>query len=160
MIRSLHGQPGKRFFSSTHLLVIDRDHLVVTPHQEHWSEETIEKGQKDTILGPYRLRMIVVPSGSPVNNGTDAILDGDALTFPLTWRKWRPGDSFHPLGMSHHKKLSDFLIDNKVSVADKESVTVLESDGKVAWVAGHRIDDRFKLTEQTRLAVKFTLSPK
>jgi tRNA(Ile)-lysidine synthase len=160
MIRSLHGQPGKRFFSSTHLLVIDRDHLVVTPHQEHWSEETIEEGQKDTILGPYRLRMIVVPYGSPVNNGTDAILDGDALTFPLTWRKWRPGDSFHPLGMSHHKKLSDFLIDNKVSVADKESVTVLESDGKVAWVAGHRIDDRFKLTEQTRLAVKFTLSPK
>jgi tRNA(Ile)-lysidine synthase len=62
--------------------------------------------------------------------------------------------------MTHHKKLSDFLIDSKVSVADKESVTVLESGGQVAWVVGRRIDDRFKLTESTRSPIKFTLTPK
>jgi tRNA(Ile)-lysidine synthase len=160
VIRSLHGQAGKRFFSSTHLLVIDRDHLVVTPHQEDWSEESIDKGQAETILGPYRLNMKAVTVMSPLNSDTEAVLDGDALQFPLIWRKWRPGDSFYPLGMTHHKKLSDFLIDSKVSVADKESVTVLESGGQVAWVVGRRIDDRFKLTESTRSPIKFTLTPK
>ena len=58
--------------------------------------------------------------------------------------------------MDHKKKLSDFFIDNKISVADKETITVLESDGKVVWVVGHRIDDRFKLTADTRTMIRFS----
>ena len=60
--------------------------------------------------------------------------------------------------MEHKKKLSDFFIDRKVSMADKELVTLLESDGKIVWVAGHRIDDRFKVTSKTTSIVKFTLT--
>ena len=68
----------------------------------------------------------------------------------MLWRKWRSGDSFFPLGMSHRKKVSDFLIDQKVSFAEKNDITVLESGGDVVWVVGHRVDDRFKVTGQTK----------
>jgi len=47
------------------------------------------------------------------------------------------------------KKISDFLIDLKVPVSDKEKVLLLLSDEEVAWVMGYRIDDRFRVTAQT-----------
>lgn len=80
----------------------------------------------------------------------EASLDADELKFPLTWRKWKTGDSFQPLGMKHRKKLSDFLVDNKLSLADKNITTVLESDGEIVYVVGWRIDDRFKIKETTK----------
>jgi tRNA(Ile)-lysidine synthase len=153
----LNGQPGKRFFSTTHLLVVDRESLIVTPHQPHWDEETINKGQAETILGPFRLKMREVKEMEPGSDKGEAMLDAGLLTFPLRWRKWQAGDSFHPLGMDHKKKLSDFLIDNKISVADKEVVTVLESDGDIVWVVGHRIDDRYKITVTTTSILRFSL---
>jgi tRNA(Ile)-lysidine synthase len=60
--------------------------------------------------------------------------------------------------MNHHKKISDFLIDRKVSVGEKDSVTVLESGGEIIWVVGQRIDNRHKLTPETRKAIVFTVS--
>jgi tRNA(Ile)-lysidine synthase len=157
IIQSLNGQPGKRFFSTTHLLVIDRELLIITPHQQHWNEVTIDKGQAETILGPFLLRMKAVKEMELGSDKGEAILDAGLLTFPLLWRKWQAGDSFHPLGMDHKKKLSDFLIDNKISVADKEAVTVLVSDGDIVWVVGHRIDDRYKLTANTSSILRFSL---
>jgi tRNA(Ile)-lysidine synthase len=88
----------------------------------------------------------------------EAVLDADKILFPLTWRRWRPGDYFFPLGMEHHKKVSDFLIDNKVSLGEKDSVTVVESAGEIIWLAGLRIDNRFKLTNSTKRALYFSLS--
>jgi len=68
---------------------------------------------------------------------------------------WQAGDSFVPLGMSQHKKVSDFLIDEKVPVTLKSGVTVLESNGEIVWIVGYRIDDRYKLTKITRQAARF-----
>ncbi|MBK5278278.1 MAG: tRNA lysidine(34) synthetase TilS, partial [Bacteroidia bacterium] len=87
-----------------------------------------------------------------------AVVDADRLRFPLQWRKWKAGDSFYPLGMEHHKKLSDFLIDQKVSIADKDILTVLESNGEIVWVVGHRVDNRFKITPQTKHALTFKVA--
>jgi tRNA(Ile)-lysidine synthase len=158
VLQSLKGQPGKRFFSSSHLLVLDRDFILITPLQHGWTETIIEKKQVESYLGPWTIKKDHLTEMLPVSNEMEAILDEELLSYPLVWRKWKPGDSFHPLGMDHKKKLSDFFIDKKLSLADKEIVTVLELGDRIVWVAGHRIDDRFKLTTKTTSIVRFRLS--
>lgn len=79
-----------------------------------------------------------------------AYLDLEKLEFPLEIRKWQKGDVFYPFGMKGKKKLSDFFIDKKLSLNQKENAWLLTSKGKIAWVIGQRIDNRFKITEKTR----------
>jgi tRNA(Ile)-lysidine synthase len=74
----------------------------------------------------------------------------DQLIFPLKLRRWKAGDSFRPLGMKGSKKISDYLINNKVSLPDKQHIRIIESGSNIVWLVNHRIDDRFKVTEKTR----------
>jgi tRNA(Ile)-lysidine synthase len=55
-----------------------------------------------------------------------------------------------PLGMSNFKKLSDFYIDNKFSLVEKEKTWLLLSGDDIIWVIGHRLDDRYKVTPRTK----------
>lgn len=87
---------------------------------------------------------------SPVVEFVDADIAGDALTL----RNWHPGDWFTPLGMTGHKKVSDFLIDSKIPVYQKNNVFVLSNRDGIIWVCGLRVDDRFKLKEETRRILK------
>ena len=80
------------------------------------------------------------------------MLDYDKLEFPLILRKWEKGDFFFPLGMKGTKKLSDFFIDNKISIPEKEQIWVLCSTTKIIWVVGMRISERFKISEKTKKA--------
>ncbi len=52
--------------------------------------------------------------------------------------------------MKTSKKISDFLIDNKVPLIFKEKVFLLCSNDKIVWVIGMRIDNRFKTTSKTK----------
>lgn len=89
-------------------------------------------------------------SGGP----STAWLDADRLSFPLKVRGACPGDRFHPLGAPGMKKMHDFLLDLKLPRDERGGVAVLESAGKIAWVLGLRIDERFKVGEGTsRVAV-------
>lgn len=79
-----------------------------------------------------------------------AYIDVKKLKFPLTLRKWNFGDKFMPLGMKGMRKLSDFFKDEKLSQAEKSNVRILESEGKIVWVVGMRIDERFKFDKDTK----------
>ena len=85
-----------------------------------------------------------------------AQVDADRLQFPLTLRRWREGDSFVPFGMTGRKKVSDFLIDAKVSVAEKQRQFVLVSGDEIVWLVGRRIDDRYRLTPDTENVLRIT----
>ncbi len=87
---------------------------------------------------------------SPVVEFVDADAAGEALTL----RSWRAGDWFMPLGMTGRKKISDFLVDSKIPVYQKNNVLVLSNKDGIIWVCGLRVDDRFKLKEDTRRILK------
>jgi tRNA(Ile)-lysidine synthase len=158
IVKGINGQSGKRFLSSTHELIVDRESLILTEHQENWGQVNIESNQQEISLGNKTLKFETADySGLPISDKNQAIIDEGLMQFPITWRKWKPGDFFFPLGMKNRKKVSDFLIDEKVSMADKDSLTVLESNGQIVWVVGHRIDDRFKVTDKTNRVIKISL---
>ncbi|HID55672.1 TPA: tRNA lysidine(34) synthetase TilS [Candidatus Poribacteria bacterium] len=79
-----------------------------------------------------------------------AVLDLERLSSPLIVRNRRPGDRFRPLGMKGSKKLKDFLIERKVPIEERDKVPILISDGEIAWVVGYRVDERFKMRDETR----------
>ena len=89
-----------------------------------------------------------------------AYLDAEQLSWPLLNRSWVATDYFYPLGLRKKKKLNHFLGSLKLSPAIKSKTTVLCSDSKIAWVVGQRIDDRFKITPNTKLVVKITFLSK
>jgi len=159
VIQGLHGQSGKQFLTPSHKLVIDREHIIITPHVDFWNPITIASGQALASLGSWEMDIEKQNDVSRTNDALEAKLDAAKITFPLVWRKWKAGDVFYPLGMEHRKKVSDFLIDKKVSLSDKDVVTVLESNGEIVWVVGYRIDNRFKITPNTTSTILFSLRP-
>ena len=83
------------------------------------------------------------------NDPAYAYLDANLIQYPLTIRRWKEGDYFYPLGMQGRKKISDLLIDMKMPLPEKDNIYILEMNGKIIWIIGLRIDDRFKVTEST-----------
>lgn len=67
----------------------------------------------------------------------------------LDLRLWKSGDYFQPLGMKHSKKISDFLIDQKINCFEKEKQLVLTANGEIVWVCNHRLSDNVKITNKT-----------
>jgi tRNA(Ile)-lysidine synthase len=144
---------GLKFYSPTHLLIKDRENLVITPRKlTQYGTFQLAAGQADLLADGMRLRAELheMPGFDIPRSKSTAALDADKLKFPLTLRRWQEGDWFMPLGLKGKKKLSDFLIDQKVPVNLKDEVRVLTSaDGKICWVVGWRVDDRFKVSEET-----------
>jgi tRNA(Ile)-lysidine synthase len=78
-----------------------------------------------------------------------AALDFDTLKLPLKFRYYKEGDWFCPLGMNAKKSVADFLNGEKVPLLLKKETKLLLSDLSIAWIIGHRVDNRFKITEKT-----------
>lgn len=153
ILRAIHGQPGKVFMSTSHQLVIDRDVVVLAPSPQTFQPVKIDRGDSASELGPFRLSIDERQGNSIETDPAIAILDRDKVTFPLQWRTWKEGDYFFPLGMKGKKKVSDFLVDLKLSIPEKQEVTVIESDDEIVWLPGLRIDDRYKVTAGTRTSL-------
>ena len=151
--QSLSGTSGKVFFSPGHRCLLDRKYLLVEPkkdisdavYQYYIEESTKVIEEPLTLEMRKKKRKRLKISSSPLI----AHIDHDKLKFPLVVRRWKEGDHFYPLGMEGKKKVSDFLIDLKIPVFDKERIWLLCSDDKVVWVIGLRLDDRFKVDSET-----------
>ena len=152
---SLDKQSGKRFFSSAHRITKDRNHLIMEVIPAKKAPKTYKVTPKTKIISidsfDINFSTMAVPKGfKPPVSGLTACLDYGRLKFPLTIRKWKMGDKFHPLGMNKQKKVSDFFIDLKIPVPEKENTLVLVSGNEIAWIIGRRIDNRYKITQATK----------
>ncbi len=144
---------GKVVYSHSHQLLKDRKLFIISPlNNKSNSHFVIDKDQKEVEAQNLVLK-ITSKSSSSYRLKEDqniAALDKEKLAFPLVLRKWRQGDYFYPLGMRKKKKISRFFIDQKLSLHQKEKIWILTSGQRILWIVGMRIDDRFKITSQTK----------
>jgi tRNA(Ile)-lysidine synthase len=119
--------------------------LVVQPNHKYEFNKFCFSSQ---LLDDNKIRLNSGPKSEYV--------DADRITgSELVLRTWAEGDTFVPLGMKTKKKISDFFVDAKIPIYEKRNFPILETkDGEVIWLCGQRLDDRFKLTRDTKRVMK------
>jgi tRNA(Ile)-lysidine synthase len=160
VIALLNSESGKYIQSPSHRVIKNRNWLIISPNQSIAAQNILIEGAGSLQFagGSLHVKKILNNQSSILNDQLIAQLDADEIQFPLLLRKWKQGDYFYPLGMKKKKKLSRFLIDQKLSLTQKEKTWVLEMNKKIIWVVGLRIDDRFKIKDKTKNLLQITLS--
>lgn len=174
---------GKRFESDTHVLLTERDELVVVEKKDESLADVLRPGHPSHLQSDQPV-MTVRGAGTYHFNGSSfavevlpwtsdmqlkqpegtLIMDADKLTFPFVCRRWNSGDWFKPLGLKGKKKVSDLFTDLKFDTfAKKAALMVVDCHGDlaeeqhIAAVLGVRIDDSYKVTSQTKRIIKMKL---
>lgn len=166
IIKLLDAENGSYISSLTHRIIRNRNWMIIAPNSDITAQHILIEKDDTTILfqngkltiatttGPLTGK--TVPILKTINAVQEAFIDIAAIRYPLLLRKAKTGDYFYPLGMQKKKKLSRFLIDLKLSKTDKEKVWVLESNQRIIWVVGYRLDNRCKITDQTKNCLHIT----
>ncbi len=160
---NIDGLSGKIFFSQSHQLLKDRHFFIVKRIEPDGERSALEI---DNEYGSYffgrcslNLQVLSKTDDFQYEKTSNLVyLDRRLLVFPLVLREWQVGDTFCPFGMAgRHKKISDLLIDLKLSVFQKQKQKVLTNgNGVIIWVVGIRPDERFRVTDKTETILKIT----
>lgn len=148
---------GKEIKNENYRVLKDRKFLILCDNEiADYGLTVVSENQKAITIGNKQFTFKKGPKSKiTLNQKIDyAFLDIDKLEFPLLIRPWQKGDYFYPLGMNKKKKVSDFFQDQKLNTAEKENTFLLFSGEKLAWVCGHRIDERFKVNASTKQVLK------
>ena len=156
VIGLLQSESGKYIASASHRIIRNRKWLIISPNQTKAANNIlIEENNTAITFENGELQIEKCASLSTMGNEpSTALLDTAEIKFPLLLRKWKQGDYFYPLGMQKKKKISRFFIDQKLSLTQKENAWIIESNKKIVWVIGMRIDDRFKITGKTKNVIQ------
>ncbi len=126
---------GKIWLTATHRLLRDRHYLVLKPTLDFSQEIKFEE----------KLVEKIEDTGNHI-----AYFDLERITSPIEIRKIKTGDWFVPFGMKGKKLISDFLTDKKINAFEKENQWVAVCGEDIIWVIGHRSDNRYSVTSQTK----------
>lgn len=152
----VHAQSGKQVFSEGFVLLKDRDRFLLSPIAQTASNEVYWIESMEEVV-KIPLNIAICQVADLLDTTPNCIfVDGSKLQFPLTIRKYNAGDWFYPFGMEGKKKLSKYFKDEKMALIDKASVWVLCSQDQVVWIINKRMDNRFRVTEETKTIVKIT----
>ena len=157
IFRALHGgASGKIFKATSYQLLKDRDALILyAPENEEDEIYAIYDSETDRRSLPIDLSFKKIPVDETFVINTSpatATFDYGKLHFPLTLRKWQPGDWFIPFGMKGRQKLSDYFSDHKFSLQKKQKTWLLCNNQDIIWIIGHRTDNRFRTDKYTKNA--------
>lgn len=150
-------QSGKQVFSETHVVLKDREKLIVFSQSKNEElQEYIINEKVKTLKVPLNISLCKVDN---ISNTTNNIIfvDEDKIQFPLVVRKKQEGDIFQPSGMEGKKKLSKYFKDEKYSLIDKEKQWILASNNTIVWIIGKRADQRFLANETTQNIIKIEI---
>jgi tRNA(Ile)-lysidine synthase len=162
IIKLLDADNAAYVSSLTHRIIKNRKWLIIAELEKQNAQYyVVEEGESQLHFSQGVLQLTKIVNASQVINTDNffALMDFDKIKFPLLLRKPRVGDYFYPLGMQKKKKISRFLMDLKLSKTQKENCWVLESDRKIIWVVGYRIDNRLKLQLNTNHILQIQLLP-
>ncbi|MFT3947226.1 MAG: tRNA lysidine(34) synthetase TilS [Agriterribacter sp.] len=164
IIKLLHSETGKYILSPSHRILKNRNWIIISPLQDKGDQVIViekettlvffETGKLSLTEKKFQQDKTIIPANQNI-----ALLDLKNIRFPLLLRRWKEGDYFYPLGMPKKKKLARFLIDKKLSIAEKEKVWVLEMNKKIVWIVNQRIDDRFKICATTTRVLQVNFEP-
>lgn len=161
LIQTLSKTESKSFYAGTYRIITTKKHFVLSDLSIE-KQSLFEINTKTTKLVLPNKNLIQVhfkPKNKLTKMSTKAhfsYLDADKLSFPLVLRKWKDGDYFYPFGMyspngkAKKKKLKKYFLDLKFSTIDKENTWILAQGDKIVCLVNQRIDDRFKITEETK----------
>lgn len=161
-LRLLQSETGKFVSSTTHRIFRNRSWLVISALDGNGqSQILVGESDSEVVFSEGVIDLEIWPGQRDWDaDPLHACLDAKDIVYPLLLRRWKQGDYFYPLGMEKKKKLSRFLIDQKLSLADKEKVWVLESEKRIVWVLGLRLDNRFKIRPSTERVLRIRFQPK
>jgi len=160
IIESLEKHAGRVFESDRFKLILDREKFILIKKNTNQLEAVpLNEGEREVTYGNYRLT--VLHDDSPLiikDNPLAVAIDSELLVYPLTIRPWQQSDYFYPLGMKTRKKLSDFFIQQKIPLHEKSIIPLLvNGNGDIMWIAGHRLSDRYKVSAITKKVTIFEL---
>lgn len=160
VIKLADADSGKFIENEFFQIIKHRNWFIIAPKATVADTIAIEEGMGKISFSAGALQLKTIPREKFQVQKKESIaqLDAKYVKFPIVLRKWRQGDYFYPLGMHKKKKLARFFIDQKLSKNQKESIWVLESNRKIIWVVGLRIDDRFKVTDCTKKVLLISVS--
>ena len=152
IIKLADAESGKFIENERYQIIKSRKWFVIAPKMGAADTIAIDEGDEEICFagGRLELKHIPIEKFSLQKKEHIAQLDAKHIEFPLLLRKWKQGDYFYPLGMRKKKKLARFFIDLKLPKNQKENTWVLESNKKIMWIIGRRIDDRFKVINSTK----------
>lgn len=154
----VNAQSGKQVFSETHVVLKDREKLILSERKStDKSEIFIIESIESKVNIPLKISFCKVFNIFETNSNC-IFVDEDKIKFPLTIRKWQEADYFYPAGMNGKKKLSKYFKDEKYSLFDKENQWLLCSENQIIWVIGKRADNRFVSNETTQNSIKIELT--
>jgi tRNA(Ile)-lysidine synthase len=154
----VEAQSGKQVFSETHVLLKDREKLILSERKLSNNSEVFIIESLDTKVNiPLNISFCNVSYITETDSNC-IFVNEEGLKFPLTIRKWQEGDYFYPSGMNGKKKLSKYFKDEKYSLLDKENQWLLCSEDQIVWVIGKRADERFIVKETTKNSIKIELN--
>jgi tRNA(Ile)-lysidine synthase len=154
----VEAQSGKQVFSETHVLLKDREKLILSERKVSNNSEVFIIESFDTKVNiPLNLELCKVVNHLESDSNC-IFVNEDALKFPLTIRKWQEGDYFYPAGMNGKKKLSKYFKDEKYSLLDKENQWLLCAEDQIVWIIGKRADKRFIANETTKNPIKIEIN--
>lgn len=152
ILESLDRESGKIFESPSHRVLKDRDNLIISPLKA--DSLSPAAAESKVLVRVYDMSDTFKPEASE----RIFYLDADLTGYPVTIRKWVSGDRFRPLGMTGFKKVSDYLTDKKRDIFTKEDrLVAVTPSGEITCLLGERIDDRFKITVQTKRILELEL---
>jgi len=81
-------------------------------------------------------------------------LDYDKIKFSPELRVRTSGDYIMINNLGGRKKLKSFFIDEKISREERSQIPLLCLGNEVIWVVGHRLSEKYKITNETKTILK------